>query len=408
MTQRFLIAILIALATALPAPSFAADSEQAEQRDPKSAKEAELYQKGTAALDAQKWEKAVDAFQQVAQMGGAKADAALYWVAYGLHKQGRKGEALTTLRAFWEKYPKSRWKKEARALEMEIRPGRGHAGNPDAESDEELKLIAINSLMHTEPEKALPLLEKILNGSGSEDLKERALFVLAQNSSPRARQIIANVARGNAHPDLQEKAIHYLGVFRGKENRQLLEEIYRSTTNLEVKEKILHAFMVAGDRERLLTAARSEKHPELRGDAAHQLGVMGARVELWELYRTESDPDVKEEILQGMFIAGDAEHILELARVEKNGDLREEAVQKLGLFGRERTGGTLVSMYRAEQDPEIKEAVIQALFVQNNATALIDIAKTEKDRELRQEAVQKLSVMHNKEARDYLLQLLND
>jgi hypothetical protein len=52
--------------------------------------------------------------------------------------------------------------------------------------------------------------------------------------------------------------------------------------------------------------------------------------------------------------------------------------------------------------------VIQAFFVQGNASALIEIAKTEKNRELRGEALQKLSVMNNKEAKDYLLQFLNE
>ena len=68
----------------------------------------------------------------------------------------------------------------------------------------------------------------------------------------------------------------------------------------------------------------------------------------------------------------------------------------------------LASIYRAETDEELREAVIQAFFVQGNARALIDIAKTEKNRDLRNEALQKLSVMNNKEARDYLLQFLDD
>ena len=51
---------------------------------------------------------------------------------------------------------------------------------------------------------------------------------------------------------------------------------------------------------------------------------MGARAELWQLYRSEKSRDVKEEIIQGLFIAGDVEHILELARTETDRELRLE------------------------------------------------------------------------------------
>ena len=124
---NWLLPALLARPGGAGASAEQASAAASAQADARAAKESELYERGSEALDDEEWKKAAEAFQQVAQMGGAKADAALYWVAYSLNQQGRKGEALTTLRAFWEKYPKSRWKKEARALELEIRQrgGRG-------------------------------------------------------------------------------------------------------------------------------------------------------------------------------------------------------------------------------------------------------------------------------------------
>ena len=57
---------------------------------------------------------------------------------------------------------------------------------------------------------------------------------------------------------------------------------------------------------------------------------------------------------------------------------------------------------------DIKEAVLDALFVQSNARALIDLAKKETNRTLKREILQKLSVMGNKEAVDYMLEILNE
>src|SRR5439155_15255198 len=160
----------------------------------------------------------------------------------------------------------------------------------------------------TDSERALPLLEKFLQGEHSERLKERALFVLAQSASPRAREILAGIARGKSNLQLQDRAIKYLGLFGGEKSRAVLAEIYTSTTDIEARERILKSFMISGDRARILPAAKTEKAPELRAAAARLLGVMGGRADLWQLYKSEPSREVKDAILQGMFVAGDAEH----------------------------------------------------------------------------------------------------
>ena len=65
---------------------------------------------------------------------------------------------------------------------------RGSAGVPEVQADEELKLFAIQGLQHQDPEQAIPMLEKLLQGTSSPRLKERTLFVLAQSNAPRARR----------------------------------------------------------------------------------------------------------------------------------------------------------------------------------------------------------------------------
>lgn len=408
MTRRILaFAILMAasrLSGALSLDAFPAWNDWNEESEDRPS---ELYERGTKALDNGEWEDAAKAFREVVRQGGARADGAQYWLAYALNKQGRPDEALAILRGFATAYPKSSWRKEARALELEIRPASGRTVLKEGDLDEDLKLMAINSLMNTEPEQAIPLLEKVLNGPASSKLKERALFVLAQSNSPRGKQILADTARGKSGPELQEKAIHYLGVFGGRGNAQLLSEIYASAGSNEIKERVLHAFMVSGNKERVLAAARGEKNPELRSAAVHQLGIMGARTELWEMYRNESSQSVKESILHGMFLAGDVEHVLELARSESNPALRRDAIHKLGLMDHARSASALVSIYQAEKDMELKKAVLQALFLQNNGKALVEIARAEKDPRLKAEAVSKLSLMRNKDATDYLLEILN-
>ena len=101
---------------------------------------------------------------------------------------------------------------------------------PEAESDEDLKLMAINGLVQSDPERALPLVENLLKTSSSPKLKERALFVLAQSNTPRGKQVLEQVARGGAgNPDLQLKAVSYISASSKRtDNKQLLWEIYSS------------------------------------------------------------------------------------------------------------------------------------------------------------------------------------
>lgn len=373
--------------------------------DERGEREADLYDEGTDAIDDQDWDEAIKNFKAVAEMGGSRADGALYWMAYALNKGGRRAEAMQAIEGLKKNYPKSKWLDDAKALDLEVRQGRGERVSPDRLQDDDLKMIAINSLMHSDPEKAYPLLEKIVRSTTDKKIKERALFILAQSPSPRAQALIADIARGKANPDLQRDAVRYIGISGGEKNRAVLSELYASGSR-EVKKEVLRAFMIAGDKARVHSAAKSEPDPELRKDAIHLLGVMNARSELHSLYANETSTEVKKQIIQGLFISNDGERLGDLARNEKDPQLRREAIRKLGLVGKG-TAQTLISLY-GTSDVESKKAVIEALFLQNNARALIDISKKETNQSLKKAALQKLSLMNDEEALAYMLQILEE
>lgn len=366
-----------------------------------------IYEYGMRALENRQWDKAIELLNQVAQRGERRADGALYWKAYAQNKQGRRAEALATLEELRKSHPSSRWLNDAKVLEAEIRQASGQPVSPESEMDDELKLLAINSLMHSDADRVIPLLEKLLQGNHPPKLKERALFVLAQNRSPRAREVVAQVARGKGNPDLQMRAVQHLGMFGGKESRQLLAEIYAGSGDVDVKRTILQSFMMAGERDRVLAVAREEKDPKLRGQAVQHLGMMGAQAELWQLYQAESSLEVKRNIVMAVFMGGNPEKLIEIARTEKDPQLRREAIHRLGLMRGKQTGDALAAIYAGEKEPAIRKEVIHALFLQGNAAALVGIARKETDPALKKDVVHRLSLMKSKEATDFLLELLN-
>jgi HEAT repeat protein len=367
----------------------------------------QLYEEGRQLLSQERWPEAAGKFSEAFAQGGERADASLYWKAYAQEKQGLRSETLATLQDLFRAFPDSRWTKEAKALELKARSGSGLPVQPEQEADEDLKLIAINSLLNSDPERAVPLLEKVLQSNPSARLKKKALFVLAQSGAPKAREIIERIARDGSNPEMQKAAIQHLGVFGGPENRALLSDIYASSNDVGIKKRVLHSFMVAGERQRVVTAAESEKDAELRREAVQLLGVMGAREDLWRMYQRETGADVKKRIINALFVAGDHERMGMLANSEQSPELRMEAVEKLGLMGQE-TAPQLKALYAdSASDAAVKQAVLKAFFLQGNAQALVEVARTEKDPDLKKRAVRNLSLMNSKEATDFMLEILN-
>jgi tetratricopeptide (TPR) repeat protein len=364
------------------------------------------YARGKNYLDRKQYDNAIDAFSRVIENKGTQADGAYYWRAYALNKLARRQEALASLDELQKAYPASRWLDDAKALRVEIGSANGQPVSPESASDEDLKLLALNSLMNTDPERSVPMLEKLLQGNSSPRIKERALFVLAQSHSPEAQSRLAAIAKGGSNPDLQSKAIEYLGIYGGRDNLQLLLDIYKNSRDEQVKRRILNSFMVAGSRDNLLAAAKTESNPELKVHAIQLLGSVGDSADLAQLYSAGAPQEVKRAVLQGLMIAGNADKILEIAKTEKDESLRRSAINQLGVMGRERTGAALQSMYTQETNADNKKAIVNALFIQGNATALIAMARKETNLDLKKDIVSKLSLMHSKEAMDYLMEIL--
>ncbi|MBZ5579924.1 MAG: hypothetical protein LAP40_25485 [Acidobacteriia bacterium] len=306
-----------------------------------------LYSNGQRALDRSQWDEALGNFNRVAANGGPRADGALYWKAYTLNKLGRRDEANAAIAELRKSYPNSRWLDDAKALEMEVQQAAGQNVSPESQSDEELKLMAVNALVRSDPDRAIPLLENLLKSAQGPRLKERALFVLGQSDAARAQQLLEQVARGGGNPDIQVTAINYLGAIeRKKGNNQTLLEIYNSSNDVNVKRAVLGALRSAGD----------------------------------------------------------ADHLLQAVKGEKSADLRSEGVRMLG--SRPETGDGLVSLYGSEQDLNVKRAIADSLTAQRNAKALVDLARKETNREMKLDLVRRLSNMQSKEATDYMLEIL--
>jgi tetratricopeptide (TPR) repeat protein len=311
-----------------------------------------LYDQARQAIENSQFDRAIrDLDRVLADTAKARADAALYWKAYSQSHIADTQEALKTLQTLMKDFAKSPWAKDGKALELEIQAANGQPISAELQNDEELKLLALRGLMQSDPDKGVPVIEKMLAGGASPRVRDRALFVLSQSRSPRAREVMLNTAKNNNNPDLQRSAIRYIGMMGGTDDREALNNIYRSSTDMSVKRAIIQSYFTSANVDRMVDIAKTEKDPELRRIAIRNLGSMS----------------------------------------RSNGA---------------NTSDALVSIYKSDNSSDIRRQIINSLFIQHNAKSLVELARAEKDPELKREIVSKLSTMKAPEATDYMLELL--
>lgn len=291
------------------------------------AQEDTLYAQGNKAMDEQRWTDAVDSFDKVAAAKGKKADAALYWKAYSLNKLNRKEEAAATCGQLRGRYADSTWNRECRILQartyvVRASPGGGayHIGPDDTQirvnldatraqldaelgslnlglgdlrawtiendglkrkdaTEDDIKLLALNSLMQRDPAKGVPLMRDLVKSNKPIELRKQALFALARSKQPEAQQAITEIATGKGgDPELQREAVQLFLLSRGKEAAGTLVEIYRNTNDPKIKRAALSGLYSARDAQRLVELARSEKDLNMKRDIVAQLALMKDQV----------------------------------------------------------------------------------------------------------------------------------
>jgi HEAT repeat protein len=197
--------------------------------------------------------------------------------------------------------------------------------------DDELKMIALNSLMNADPDRGVPLLEGVLKSSNTPRVKDRAMMILAQTKSPQAQQILTDYAKSGADPDLQLRAVRYIGRLGNKDTQQQLTGIYATASDANVKREIIHSLAASNASDSLLALARTEKDQNLRNQAIRDLAVSDATPSgtLTSYYASAPDASAKKEVISALTARGDAKSVVALARTETDPAIKATIVQYL-------------------------------------------------------------------------------
>ena len=255
-------------------------------------------------------------------------------------------------------------------------------------ADEELALAAMEGLMAQSPERALPIIKKVLAGSQTKLVKQRALFVLSQIDSPEAQDILVQTAR-SSDAAMRAEAIRSIGIGGNAKALDNLQAIYNAG-GPDVKGEVMQAWLIAGHKEAVYQAALNAKTEDEANQAIRMLGVMGAAEELRKL---GDKPNAASGLVEAYALSGDLPSLRKI--VEGNGerDVRVDAVRKIGLIDSDAARAALRELYSHGTDAEIRDAALQGMLIMGDEQGVLSLYKSAKTADEKRELLRTLSMM---------------
>jgi HEAT repeat protein len=407
LTVRVLFAAALAAATAM-APMIARGMAE-DAMAPTGKALNQLYWQGQESLKQSDWSTALKRFAELEKQLRAKepqsADAAIYWQAYALLQAKRTTEAKATVERLHHDFPASRWSKDADALLRQTQPPAtaAHESSIAATgSDDDIAEIAVEGLMNAPPDRAVPLLKKVLQSRHSDKVKKRALFVLSQIDEDAALDSVVEVAKTTNDPALREEAIRMLGVSGEDRAIKRLGELYAASKDPRERRAIIQAWLVADRKDLILESARNEADGSVRQAAIQALGALDASTELKQLFDSTKDPASQQEIIQALGVSGDVRSLTAIAEGTQPDELRVEAIRALGVAGDEGGSAALVRLYPKANTPTLREAIMQGLLVAGDGDSLLQLYRQAKTKEEKQALLRIITVTNSDAALDVI------
>lgn len=364
---------------------------------------AKVFREGRDFIERENWQQAAEKFRSFVSdfPKDRDVDAALYWYAYALQKQGKKDEAAAALLRLIKEFPSSSWRREAETMLVVL--GRGDAVQQALDrSNCEIKILALQSLFQANEERAISFVSDVLKSTSTDcpGLKTAAVSLLGSQGGPRAVPLLLEIARSQADLKIRLTAIKRLGEQNGDTVADDLARLYDADRTKEVRAQILRALAEmdnARAETKLIELARAGDDVSLRQVAIRYLGEKNGSASLDELIRiwdADRTPEIRAQILRALSERDDPRahaKLLEIARTGETPDLRIAAIRRLG----ERTTSLddLLQLYSSETNVGIKQGLIRAYSEINDPRALAklyEIARNADTLDLRVTAIRRL------------------
>ncbi|MDH3274254.1 MAG: HEAT repeat domain-containing protein [Gammaproteobacteria bacterium] len=266
----------------------------------------------------------------------------------------------------------------------------------DIRDDEALKMVALEALMSAPSERALPIVIRVLEGTGSDEMKEAALFILSQIDHPDASEQLLKTAQ-SANGELRRDAIRMIGI-SGGDAVDSLAEIF-SSGDADVRKAVLEAYMIAGNSQGLYNIAVNAENNDDFEAAVEMLGAMGATDELSKIRERSG---VSDAIITAYIISDDADAIRELALDGSDLEQQANAIEALGIVGADDAEALLTQIYRDSDSEFIKEAALDGLLIGDFDDSVLQLYRSSTSTAEKRELLQRLVMMDSDQVLDII------
>ncbi|MDH5642569.1 MAG: HEAT repeat domain-containing protein [Gemmatimonadota bacterium] len=407
-----------------------------------------LYRQARGSFNQRNYREAVDLFRAVRERypESRYVPQAMYYEAFSLYRLGNDESLESAVRVLNDRrqmFPDDT-DEQLLSLHARVQAALAQRGNRDAaremavlaeelralerttrvqdrEREADIRVQAIQALMHMDAEVAVPVLRDVLQNRdpGREHLREQAIFVLSQKRSDEVEEIMLDVVRNDPVLNVREQAVFWLSQVRSESAVAALESILMESDEPTLQQHAIAALAQHRDERagELLRQylSRTDLEPELRNQAIHWVGQRrGSSEFLRELYFTLEDREAKQSILmsmsQGSRSAGNSEFLLRVLRdSEEDVELRKQAL--FWVMQMRDVDLDLGQLYEEFQDREIRQQLMMAAGQRPNDDGaiefLIGVARNEEDPEVRNQAIFWLGQTRNPRAVEALREIIN-
>lgn len=205
--------------------------------------------------------------------------------------------------------------------------------------DKEARDQAVFWLSQQDDDRAVDLLQNILNSSRSEDIRDKAIFGLSQHRSGKGFPILRAYAENrNAPEDLRGKAIFWLGQRRGTERFDYLRGLYARLESQDLKDKVIFAMSQQKDEQSMKwlvdLASNSGEPIEMRKKALFWAGQSSNSSEsLISMYDRMREHEMKDQMIFVLSQRRDRaalDKLMSIARNDPDREARRKAMFWLG------------------------------------------------------------------------------
>lgn len=273
--------------------------------------------------------------------------------------------------------------------------GLAQSASPD--DVEELKLAALEALMAAPPERALPIVAKVLAGNNSDEVKEGALFILSQIDLPEAQALLLDTARQGSD-EISLQAIRMLGIAGDPDVLAGLVDFY-NTGDEDMREAVLEAYLIADDAQSIYQIALNTDNEDDYQEAVEMLAAMDARDQLRELRNARG---ISASLIEAYAISDDFESLRELSLDASDPELQAQAIEALGIVGGGEVNETLVQIYKNSESPDIREAALDGLLIADHDEGILELYRASDDPAEKRELLEYLVWMESEEVWDLI------